>query len=232
MRALSNADLLDLWERGSSLHPMDRGLLALHTALAETSFESLADWPLGRRNQALAELRCSWFGARLEAWTACPRCGEKLEFQMDARTLAADAPVAGPITVKGQSFRFPTSRDLARSLRETAPRTAAVRLLESCRLDAGEPPTWSEQDIDEIGEQMALGDPLAETRLSLDCPACANQWDEALDISAFLWTEIDARARRLLLEIHALASTYGWTERQVLSLSEARRAVYLEMCHA
>ena len=46
----------------------------------------LADWPLGRRNQALAELRCSCFGPRLEGWTACPRCAEKLEFQMDART--------------------------------------------------------------------------------------------------------------------------------------------------
>ena len=44
---------------------------------------------------------------------------------------------------------------------------------------------------------------------------------------AYLWDEIDARARRLLDEVHALARTYCWSEEQILALSETRRRAYL-----
>jgi hypothetical protein len=218
-----------VWEQGSSLHPVDRGLLALHAALPET-YDDLADWPLGRCNQELIELRSACFGPRMEAWTACPRCAEKLEFPMDARALAAPcAPVGASIDVNGQSFRLPTSRDIARAARETDPNMAAVCLMAACRLEEGEPPAWSEQDIEEVGQQMALADPMAEIRLTLDCPACDHHWDETFDMTAFLWTEIAARARRLLRDIHTLASAYGWSQSEIVSLSDARRVAYLEM---
>src|ERR1035438_1201404 len=113
MRSLSSADLVDVWDRGSSLHPVDRCLVLLHAALSET-YQQLAGWPLGRRNQALAKLRGACFGPRLEAWTACPRCTEKLEFQMDTCSLVAPlAPIPDAIDIKGESFRPPNSRDLA-----------------------------------------------------------------------------------------------------------------------
>jgi len=38
--------------------------------------------------------------------------------------------------------------------------------------------------------------------------------------------------RRLLVEVHALASAYGWSEQEILSLSDARRRLYLEMVQA
>jgi hypothetical protein len=40
---------------------------------------------------------------------------------------------------------------------------------------------------------------------------------------------VDARARRLLHEVDVLARTYGWTEDEVLALSEQRRASYLRI---
>lgn len=233
MRPLSNLDFLNLWERGLRLHPLDQSLLALAAALPETPYESLADWPLGRRNRALAELRCACFGSSLQGWIPCTQCGEKLEFEMDGRALAREEvnepSRRQPIVVKGHSFRLPTSRDLARAAHETDPRMAAVRILEACRLDEGELPAWSDQDIDEAGEQMALADPMAEARLTLNCPTCGSQWEETLDIAAFLWTEIEARAKQLLCETHTLASAYGWTEKEILSMSEPRRALYMEM---
>jgi len=191
MRAPSNADVLDLWERGFRLHAVDRGLLALGVAFPETPYESLADWPLGRRNQALAELRCSCFGPGLQGWTSCTQCGEKLEFQMDGRTLIEPAGdrERGPresIFVKGHSFRLPTSRDLARAAQESDSRVAAIRLLEACRLETGDAPPWSEEDIEDVGERMALADPMAETRLTLHCPNCSHQWEEPLDLAIFV----------------------------------------------
>ena len=109
--------------------------MALSVGFPETSYQTLADWPLGRRNRALAELRWSWFGPNLEGWASCPQCAEKLEFQLDARSFTAiEAPGPEPIVVNGRSFRLPTSRDLARAAGETDPQSAALRLLEACRL--------------------------------------------------------------------------------------------------
>jgi len=230
MNALSNPGLLALWERGSNLHPLDQGLLALTAALPDQPPDGIADWPLGRRNRALAELHCSCFGSTLQACTACPSCSEKMEFEMDVRTLMSEAPNSGAtIEVDGRTFRLPTSRDVAAATREPDPVAAANRLLLHCMMGADDSPNWSEEELERVGDKMALADPMAEFRLSLLCPACNQRWDETLDIAGFLWAEIDARARRLLWEIHTFASAYGWTEAEVLSLSTARRARYLEM---
>ena len=206
-------------------------MLALSVAFPETSHQILADWPLGRRNRALAELRSSWFGPILEGWASCPQCAEKLEFQLDARSFAAlEAPGTEPVVLNGHSFRLPTTRDLARAASESDPRSAAIRLLEACRLEDGE--ELSDADLEAVGEKMAAADPLAETRLSLVCPNCGNHWEDTVDIAAFLWADIDARARRLLREVHTLGSAYGWTENEILSLSDRRRAIYIGMAQA
>jgi hypothetical protein len=240
MQALSNSDLLALWERGSGLHRLDQGLLALSAAFPEVPSAILADWPLGRRNRALIELYCACFTAHLQAWASCSHCGEKMEFELEGAALvgnATDQCVSGDanIVVKGHSFRLPTSRDLARAAQEDNPRAAAFCLLERCRTDRGDgegPLAWPEEDLEAVEEAMALADPLAEIPVSLSCPACESQWNEALDPATFLWVEIETRAKRLLWEMHTLASVYGWTETAILSLSEPRRALYLGMVRA
>jgi hypothetical protein len=243
MQAFSSADCLGLWERGLRLHPLDRGLLLLAAALPETPLESLAEWPLGRRNRSLTELQCVSFGRNLEGQVSCPQCAEKLEFQMDGRALlkdhaatSAESPEASgdgaPIVVNGQSFRLPSTRDLALAVLETDPRLAAIRLAESCRVGAAEVIEWSDRDLEEIGKRMAAADPTAEIRLGFDCAHCSHQWEDSLDIVAFLWLGIESRAKRLLMEVHTLAAAYGWSEKEILSLSEPRRRLYLDMVRA
>src|ERR1700722_2789930 len=229
MRALSSPDFLDLWERGCNLHPVDQGLLALRAALPKASQDSLADWPLGRRNRALVALRCSCFGPSLKAWTSCNRCGEKLEFEVDGEAWGASLDHREPSVVKGHSFRSPTSRDLARAAGETDLGLAIRRLVAGCLVDSADSlEEFSDEQLREIGEQMAAADPLAETRLTLHCPECGEQWEESLDIVSFLWAEIEARAKGARFEVPPLASAYGWSEQEILSLSESRRALYLE----
>jgi hypothetical protein len=91
---------------------------------------------------------------------------------------------------------------------------------------------WSEEEIEAVGERMAAADPLAEILLRFDCPSCGASFDESLDLTSFLWAEMEGRAKRMLLEVHTLASAYGWSEAEILSLSPARREVYLEMARA
>jgi hypothetical protein len=235
MRTLSNLDFLELWERGAVLHPLDRALLTISMAVPGEDYDTLAAWPLGRRNAALSQLRRACFGQLLTGWIACPECGERLEFSLDAEKLHSDAQeVAGEIVIDGRRFRPLTSRDLAGIVNERNEQTAALKLLRQCCLDRNEfdGSTFSLEEIDAISEQLAQADPLAETLLELQCAECGHCWSEPLDMAAWLWTEIEARSRRLLLDVHALASAYGWSEIEILSLSEQRRALYIEMVQA
>jgi hypothetical protein len=72
-------------------------------------------------------------------------------------------------------------------------------------------------------------DPQAETRFQLTCAACGHRWSALFDVVSFFWTELAARAERLLIEVHALARAYGWREADVLTMSESRRHFYLEL---
>ena len=237
MRDLAERELLNIWERGSDLHLVDRSLLALHAAFPATSYDTLAGWPLGARNRALAELFGSWFGPGLEAWAACDTCGEQLEFEMDTRVLiaqhaapaTADSAVAA--TVGSHRFRLPSSRDLALAAREPTTELAAASLLRTCWIGSGEAPSFSDREIEEAGEQLALADPLAEARVRLACPGCGREWDDTLDLALFVWAEVEARAKRLLLDVHQLACAYGWTEEEILALSERRRRFYLDAAY-
>ena len=239
MVPLGNAGLLSLWESGQMLHPLDRGLLVVRSALARTADESVTDWPLGARNEILAKIHYECFGALLQGWTECEACGEKLEFSVDSQALIRrqEDRNTEAIRVKGQTFRVPTSRDLAQIAGEHDVETAAMRLRDSCRIPDSEThcaegevmAAWSSEDLEELGERMMRADPLAEITLSFECPSCKSASEQTLDLPAFLWAEIDTYARRLFEEIHVLAAAYGWSEENILALSEARRALYLRM---
>jgi hypothetical protein len=230
VRTLSSTELLGVWERAARLHSVDRALVLLSAALPEVPSADLADWPLGRRNRALAEWLCMSVGPILSGQTACSQCGEELEIEFDARALLEVAPANSDaeVEVGGQRFRPPSTRDLAHVANEDDPRDAVTALLERCKLNDREPLSLSDAEIDEVGERLAGADPLAETRVALSCPECEAEDEETLDLATFAWTEVESRAKRLLLEVHALATSYGWTESDVLSVSEERRAFYVE----
>jgi hypothetical protein len=233
MPKFSSSEVLDLWDRGVRLHPLDRSLLAL-SAVSPSRSEDYADWSLGRRNRALFELHAAWFGTHLRGWSACPRCGEKVEFDIDGGLLTATTPADNPsdgVMIRGGRYRLPTSRDLAEVLSGDL-ETVAVRLLERCCIGDDLVSKWNEVALREAEEILAAADPLAETQLASDCPSCAHQWNDVLDIGSFVWAEIESRARRLLLEVHTLASAYGWSEGATLALSAARRASYMRMVQA
>jgi hypothetical protein len=243
MNALGNAGFLKLWENGVRLHPLDRGLLAIRALLPPEGKERVADWSLGRRNQALARLHQECFGSDLRGWMKCAQCGEKLEFALDTRALIQRQRDADPepIVFKDHAFRLPTSRDLALIAVESDSEAAALRLAGLCRIEDTASPArnnaspvgeWTGKDIEQLAAKMSEADPLAEISLFFECPTCKSQSEESLDLAAYFWAELEAFARRLLYEVHLLASSYGWSEDEILSLSDNRRAIYLQMVQA
>jgi hypothetical protein len=232
MRLLSAAELLDLWERGRGRHPLDRALLVLGTAFPDVPYDRLAELPIGRRDAALLERRLATFGARLQGDIDCSACSERLAFTLDARALRLPAAGEGPVIAAGLSFRLPTSRDLAQAIDEPDPERVARRLAELCLLPAEGQAVrreWPEALLAEVESRMAEADPQADVELALACEACGHAWNAALDIGGLFWEELEARALRLLHDVHLLARAYGWSEQEVLALSEARRAAYIGM---
>jgi hypothetical protein len=226
MRALSASELLKAWEKGRSQVPLQRALTMLAAACPEASPESLASLTIGRRDERLLELREVTFGSAMTGLTDCPECGENIELNFNCSDIRPATGTEPPKELAVQSngrevrFRLPTSADLLAA-------SSAEELLERCLLSGGDRRT--EDLVPAVSEKMLSTDPMAEIQLALNCPNCGHKWEAPFDIVTFLWREISAAARRLLREVHTLASAYGWTEPEILALSPARRRVYLEM---
>jgi hypothetical protein len=232
MSALSAFAVVELWEQGQKRHPVDRALLLLGAFQPNESYEQLADWTVGRRDAAVLTMRMNTFGTHFSAYIDCPICKERMEFSFDGRTfqLPYDAESLN-IDVDGWHFRLPTTRDLAKIANEGDSDTGVKRLLELCCLrDQNQTKLeWPTAIVKLIETRMEEADPQANIELDLACEACGHAWQSAFDICGFFWEEIEVRGKRLLQEVHLLASAYGWSEREILALSEQRRNIYLEM---
>ena len=229
MRALSTTELLSVWERGNSQPPVQRTLTLLAAAHPESSPEALASLSIGQRDARLIELRELFFGPEFTGLADCPACGEKIELTLSAADICpeneTELPAEFDFQMAGHQLRFrlPTSADLlAVNNRE--------QLLSRCLFNGHS--HLPAPVIAAVVEKMSRADPLADIQLALNCSSCGHKWEAPFDIAAFFWTEINAVARGLLREIHALASAYGWTESEILALSPARRRSYLELVNA
>jgi hypothetical protein len=224
--------LLNAWEQGASQPLPARALTLLATAWPERSAAEWANVSIGERDRNLLRLREELFGSKLEAVAVCPLCRERVEIAFTTRDFAGPEPaLPAPsenlrLEAAGYEvfYRLPTSADLleARDARE---------ILQRCVISA-DSTTLPEEVVKAITAGMAQADPLAEVKLDLTCPSCSHNWSSLFDILSFLWGEIDDWAQRLLLEIHTLASAYGWSEQDIASLSARRRRMYLDLVGA
>lgn len=252
MRTLSTTELLELWEQGYGRPSAEQALLLLRAACPEMSPDAPARLSIGWRDLLLVELRERMFGPRLAGLVDCPRCGERLEIEFDTVALRSGQPAAPPEALSVQAggytlaLRLPDSIDLATAARaqdlEEARRLllarclrsvhSSVRFEENVAEQAEAVQTWPAGVIEAAARRMAEVDPLATVELELTCPDCGCAWSALFDIVSFFWAEIDAWAQRLLQDVHALASSYGWSEADILGMSPWRRQIYLGLIGA
>ena len=239
MRALGPSDVLALWEAGLPRQPLDRALLLCGWARTDLPTAALADLPVGAVNEALIRLRAASFGERIDVCLDCPRCGERLEMALDAGHLLAPADTADArdvLELRGYRFRAPSSRDLAAVAREAGPEAAALALLERCCVErpGGSSPDLADLSrlLAEVEDGLDALDPVADLALAVSCAECGHEWVASLDVCSLVWDEIDARARGLLSQVHVLARAYGWSEAEILELSDSRRAASLHLVNA
>ena len=231
---LDPPELLTVWEQGSAETPLQRALTLVASARAQTRAEA-AQLDVGTREVLLARYLVSVGAAWAVTCATCPECSVILEVPMDLGELAV-LPVHEPgtkftIMVDDVSltFRLPTTADLL-GLSGLAEGEAPSRLLDRC-VD-GPPDGLTAEMAAAVEAAMEQAAPAGAVDVVASCPECGAEELFALDVSALLWADVEARAVRLMGEIHALARAYGWTEAEVLALSPRRRASYLALVEA
>jgi hypothetical protein len=219
--------LLSAWENGYGRPAPDRAV-TLAAAVSGLPPDHVADLPLGACDRLLLDLREQCFGARLDGLARCPRCGTELDVGLEVDELraggACGADRGGTVEVAGRTvtLRALTSRDLGSCGGDRD------RLLARCLV--GEPALPAAEVLDAVEARLDALDPQAARTIELDCPSCRVSWAASVDVTEFVWTEVDRFARRLLHDIHTLATAYGWREADVLAVSPARRRFYLQAC--
>jgi hypothetical protein len=236
----SASDVIAIWEEGASCTPLERAAVLLGAACPELNDETRARLPVGRRDGRLLGLRESIFGPQLAGFAECPACGEALEFALDAselRTPEPDAAETYVLSVDGFDVRFRllTSVDLEAIASFSDDVAGGRMLMERCVLAVrrdGEELAASELPEPVaalLAANVAQQDPQADVVLDVTCLGCGHAWQPLFDIATILWTELAGLARTLIEEVDALASAYGWSEREILALSGRRRRAYLEL---
>ncbi|MFB6436654.1 hypothetical protein ACFCVY_07710 [Streptomyces sp. NPDC056411] len=248
MAVTGPAELLATWEAGLAQPASDRALLLHRAARPGAGTDALSSVPLGERTADLFALRRALFGDRMQVVLDCADadCGAAMEFELDATALGAarpGAPEDGLRVAEGDwvvHFRLPGPADLAAVSSAARDAEHGRQLLGArCALSAvrgGRAASGEELSrlpgtvLKRFAEAAEEADPAAEVTLNIACPECGAATPAELDIAAYLWTELDAWARDVLLDVHLLASAYGWSEPQILALSPLRRRYYLELC--
>jgi hypothetical protein len=216
--------LLSAWESGYGLPAPDRAV-TLAAAASGLPLEDAADLPLGVCDRLLLQLREQCFGAQLEGLARCPQCGTDLDVGMDVdelRARGADGSQTVEVAGRTATLRPLTSRDIGSCGGDRD------RLLAMCLVDEPAPP--APDLLSAVEARLDALDPQAAWTIDLDCPSCRANWAAPVDVTEFVWSEVDRFARRLLSDIHTLATAYGWRESDVLAISPARRRFYLQAC--
>jgi hypothetical protein len=241
MRALSSKEMLAIWERGAGRSFQERALTILSVGCSEISAEALAELSIGERDRLLFRLRARTFGPEFSGLVTCLSCREQIEINFLETDICSrdqgesNEPVTLRIDEHAITFRMPTTADLLdiESVQDTelARRHHISRCITHVQVHGNEVSVEAlpEGLLQSLSTQIGERDALSDVRLQVCCAACHKQQQVLFDIVRFFWAEIAAQARRLLSEVHLLACVYAWSEEDILSMSAARRGVYLEM---
>ena len=215
---MAASDILAAWESGAARRPLDRALTVLWIAGAANDAHP-ADLPLAERDRRLLTVRADTFGRMLPVLATCPECGAELEMELDSRRLADALRSTGDDAAP----RPLTSRDLA-AIAELAPEDLAAAL----RMRVADDGT-DVADAEVLDRRIEDGARATELSTQTTCAACSAEWTETLDVLAHIWADVETTALALLGEVAEIATAYGWSEAEILSLSPERRSAYLSL---
>lgn len=230
MSGLTAADQLRLADHGRALGWPQRALLLAAQAWPDATPDAHLALPVGVRDRLVLALRVRTFGRDMELRSRCLQCGVELAARVDlAGVLAAHAgepPAEIVVDVDGTQVRarLPSTADVLDAAAQP-PGEDEWTLLERCLTSQAVGRTETVRA--KVAAAIAEADPMTSLEFDLECHACGVRRSESFDIVVGFWREIEAAADRAALEVHRLASSYGWSERDILAMPAPRRQRYL-----
>jgi hypothetical protein len=215
-------------------------ILELVRRVASTSTGGPVDWaslPATDLDAAALMIRWSWIGGVIRTDASCPGtgCRERIDVSFGIgdylrhhqprrpRSVVGTAG-SGWFTLSGAGvrFRLPTVADLLAAVACDHP---AEELSSRC-IDAPELSRALARRLDRALSALA---PDLDDLLGGSCPACGHQVTMRFDPLAYTLAELRQAFSGIHLEVHALASAYGWPEDAILALPRSRRQRYASM---
>jgi hypothetical protein len=182
----------------------------------------------------LLEMDTVWMTA------ACARCGEQFDFavrfsELPVKEAGEGYPFVQVSTSRGNArWRVPTGAD-QKAVAAVSAELDAVRLLVARCLveisgpDAGPTAEWvadlSSEDVREVEAAIEAVAPEVTTAVQAVCIACGQVNQVAVDPYLCL----QRSQVGISVDIHTIASTYHWSEAEILALPKRRRQRYLQL---
>jgi hypothetical protein len=246
VKPLSASELLTVWEDGLDQPLLEKTMRLLGKACSVADYYDIGLLSIGERDARLLQLREWMFGYRLMNMTHCPKCKEAVEWEattenLHLQQLPAELAVRSFMFEKGDyliNFRLPNTHDISNALSDPSYQGDHKKLLSDCIVEVNKKgkkhkeKKLPDEVLDALSRRMEEEDPQADIRMSIQCPACAHQWQARFDIVSFLWAEIHNWAQRMMQEVYLLARSFGWSEKDILNMSSRRRQLYLQMIQA
>lgn len=198
------------------------------------SEEELWSWTLSRRLQGLLAIVAASGVNRLDAVAHCPQasCGEAMELPLPLSSFSRSDDITAFDWTAGDdvvvNVAMPTGADQLHWLNQ--PKLSAASMAQ--RLVCGDATILSATALDSLSATFEEKDPFTALQLNAQCPACGAAVAVDFDLEAELLRRLDRFQAHRLREIHLLASTYHWSETEIMNLPPWRRAHYLRQAAA
>jgi hypothetical protein len=220
----------------AAIQLLDRLIVA---EAGEAGLLAAIDLAVSDRDRLLSAVYTRTYGARIENTLHCPTCDQPfdLDFSLaemdrrleeDARQAAVEPVEDGTFRLSsGRRFRLPTGRD-ERAVSRLPLTEAAAALLARCLVD-GDAVT---EDGEDIQAAMEVVGPLLNLDLGAACPECGGEQEVHFDIQSYLLGALAQDRPGLALDIHGLATAYGWSREEILSIPRGQRRAYVALVEA
>ena len=214
--ALSDARLIALFDAVERLPPVAQAQRLAAAVLPKDA--DVMSLTLGDRDRLLWAFKASRFGRRAVAHFECEACAEAVSFAIPNGFEVPDA-VTDKAMVRHDDrdwhLRPPRLSDVQTGQFETA-------------ICADAP--WEDATFRAAAAQaLDDADPGMDVVFEVACADCGHVNPRGLDVAAFVMSDLNSLAARIFADVAILARAFGWSEADVLQLSPARRARYVEM---
>ena len=182
------------------------------------------------RDRLLAAIYVAEFGNRIDCVLRCETCGSPFDIDFQLGDLLASTGLPPPDTAAvrsstvilddGRRLRLPRGSDEL-ALWGLSAEAAEAALFARCIVEGDAAP--GDQAVHDALEAAA---PILDTELDATCPECGTPTQAHFDLQHYLLTAILQEAPARTAEVHLLASTYGWSLREILELDRKRRRAF------